>query len=164
MLVVYKSDPLPQDLDSDFAIRGCLFGGVKLAKNADPDKYVYSGCGTGLNMLIEFRLPDGSVVKNDIIFGDDMSSWVHIDNKGKYILILGKSLTQGLNNTMLIAETQYSINFTISHIKFLLSLHYNESNRMLFVNATKRNQLKVKYSEIKKYSLCLGNMSGEFFN
>ena len=54
---------------------------------------------------------------------------------------------------MLIAETQYSINFTISRIKFLLSLHYNESNRMLFVNATKKNQLKVKYSEIKKIFL-----------
>ena len=99
MLVVYKWDSLPRDLDSDFAIRGCLFGGVKLAKNAVPDKYVYSGCGIGLNMHIKLRLPDGSVVKNDIIFGDDMSSSVHIDNKGKYILILGKSLTQGLNNT-----------------------------------------------------------------
>ena len=25
-----------------------FFWGVKLAKNADPDKYVYSGCGIGL--------------------------------------------------------------------------------------------------------------------
>ena len=40
-----------------------------------------------------------------------MSSSVHIDNKGKNILILGKGPTQGLNHT-LVAETQYSINFT----------------------------------------------------
>ena len=39
-----------------------------------------------------------------------MRSSVHIDNEGKYILILGKGPTQGLNHT-LIAETQYSINF-----------------------------------------------------
>ena len=36
-----------------------------------------------------------------------MSSSVHIDNKGKDILILGKGPTQGLDNTALTAETQY---------------------------------------------------------
>ena len=40
-----------------------------------------------------------------------MSSSVHIDNKGKSILVLGKGKTQGLNHT-LAAGTQYSINFT----------------------------------------------------
>ena len=44
------------------------------------------------------------------------------------ILILGKGPTQGLNNTTLTAETQYSINFTISYRKFCLSQHYNGSN------------------------------------
>ena len=41
-----------------------------------------------------------------------MSSSVYIDNKGKDILILGKGPTQGLNDTTLTGETQYSINFT----------------------------------------------------
>ena len=39
-----------------------------------------------------------------------MRSSVHIDNEGKYILILGKGPTQRLNH-ILTAETQYSINF-----------------------------------------------------
>ena len=39
--------------------------------------------------------------KNVIIFGVDMSSSVHIDNKGKDILILGKGPTQGLHDTSL---------------------------------------------------------------
>ena len=77
----------------------------------------------------------------------------------KGILILG--LTQGLNHT-LTAETQYSINFTRPDTKYCLSLHYNGSNSLLFVNATKRYQFKAKDSEIKKYSLCLGNISGDF--
>ena len=34
--------------------------------------------------------------KNVIIFGADMSSSVHIDNKGKDILIFGEGPTQGL--------------------------------------------------------------------
>ena len=41
-----------------------------------------------------------------------MSSSVHIDNKKKDILILGKGPTQGLDDSMLTAEAQYSINFS----------------------------------------------------
>ena len=56
--------------------------------------------------------------KNDIIFGVDMSSSVHIDNINKNILILGKGPTQGLDNTTLTAEIEYSINFSRSQRKF----------------------------------------------
>ena len=41
----------------------------------------------------------------------------------------------------------------------MLSLHYNESNVFLFVNAVKLYQFKAKDSEIKPYSLYLGNIS-----
>ena len=40
-----------------------------------------------------------------------MSSSVHANNKNKDILILGKGQTQGLHNTRLKAEAEYSINF-----------------------------------------------------
>ena len=40
-----------------------------------------------------------------------MSSSVHIKNKKKDILILGEGPTQRLDDTMLTAEAQYSINF-----------------------------------------------------
>ena len=43
-----------------------------------------------------FTHPTGSFGNTAIIFGVDMSSSVYIDNKGKYILILGKGPTQGL--------------------------------------------------------------------
>ena len=56
-----------------------------------------------------------------------MSSSVHIDNKKKKILILGKGPTQGLEHT-LTAEKMYSINFTATKKKFCLSLHYNGAN------------------------------------
>ena len=48
---------------SDFTLKYCLFGGVKLAKNADPDKYIYSGYGIGFDFRSEFSLPDGGLVK-----------------------------------------------------------------------------------------------------
>ena len=90
-----------------------------------------------------------------------MSSSVHINNEGKDILILGKGTTKELNHT-LAAEIQYSINFARPGIKFCLSLHYNDGNSFLFVNATKIYQFKVKDSEIKKHPLCLGNISKDF--
>ena len=64
-----------------------------------------------------------------------MSSSIHIDNKKKDILILGRGPTQGLEST-LTAEKMYSINFTEKNKKFCLSLHYNGASSYLFVNGT----------------------------
>ena len=50
--------------------------------------------------------------KNVIIFGADLSSSVHIDNKFKYILMLDEGPTQGLDDTTLTAEARYLISFT----------------------------------------------------
>ena len=91
-----------------------------------------------------------------------MSSSVHIDNKGKDILILGEGPTQAMDDTTLTAEAIYSINFTQSNKRFVLSLHYNGGNSLLFVNATKIYQFKAKDSEMKDFALCLGNISKDF--
>ena len=91
-----------------------------------------------------------------------MSSSVHLDNKGKYILILVEGPTQGLDGTTFTAKAKYPISFTQSGKRFVLSLHYNGSNSFLFVNATKVYQSKAKNSEIKDYALCLGNVSKDF--
>ena len=91
-----------------------------------------------------------------------MSSSVHVDNKGKDILILGEGPTQGFDDTTLTAEAKYPINFTQAGKRFVLSLHYNGSNSILFANATKVYQFKVKKSEIKDYALCSGNVSRDF--
>ena len=74
--------------------------------------------------------------KNVIIFGADLSSSVHIDNKFKYILMLDEGPTQGLDDTTLTAEAKY-IDFTKSGRRLVLSLHHNGSNSFLSVNATK---------------------------
>ena len=91
-----------------------------------------------------------------------MRSSVHLDNKGKDILILDEGPTQGLDDTTLTAEAKYPINFTQSRKRFVLSLHYNGRNNFLFVNATIVYQFKAKNSEIKDYALCLGNISQYF--
>ena len=75
--------------------------------------------------------------KNAIIFGVDMSLSLHLDNKKKDILILGKGSTQGLNDAVLTGEAQYSINISRSNREFCLSLYYTGSNKFLFVYTTK---------------------------
>ena len=75
---------------------------------------------------------------------------------------MGKGQTKGLGNTSLTEITEYSINILRSERKFCLSFHYNGSNRFLFVNATIVHQFKAKDSEIKRYSLCLGNILKDF--
>ena len=77
----------------DYILKDFLFGAVKLTKNADLDKYKYSGYSIGFDLRSEFLLSDGSIGKNVIIVGDEMISSVHIDNKCKDVLILGEGPT-----------------------------------------------------------------------
>ena len=62
----------------------------------------------------------------------------------------------------LTAEAKYPINFTQPKERFVSSLHYNGINSFLFVKATKLYQFKPKNSEIKDYTLYLGNISKDF--
>ena len=70
--------------------------------------------------------------------------------------------TQGLDNTTLTADTEFSIKFFKNTKKICSSLHYNGSNSFLFPNAKDIYQFKAKNSEIKPYPLCLGNISKNF--
>ena len=91
----------------------CLFGAVKLTKNADIDNYKYSGYGIGFNRRGTFSFPSGGFSCNVIMFGVDMSSFVHVDNREKYILILSEGPTKGLDDTTLPAQKKYLNNFTV---------------------------------------------------
>ena len=61
-------------------LENCLFGAVTLTKNADIDKYRYSGYGIGFDKEGIFSFPGGGYGQNVIIFGLDMSFTTHIDN------------------------------------------------------------------------------------
>ena len=65
---------LTLNYDEDFTLENCLFGAVKLTKNADFDKYKYFRYGTGSDGKEVFSHSAGSFGINAIIFGVDMSS------------------------------------------------------------------------------------------
>ena len=77
----------------------CLFGAVKLTKNADPVKYSYSEYGIGFDIRGTLSLSYSKAFgKNETMFGVGKTSSQHANDRKKDILILGKVLTDGLNN------------------------------------------------------------------
>ena len=105
---------------NDPTLKNCLFGVVTLTKNVDIDKYGHSGYGIGFDRRSSVSFPGGGFGQNVLIFGADMSSSAHIDNKKKDILVIGKEPTQGLEHT-LTTKKMYSINFTVTKKKLCLS-------------------------------------------
>ena len=85
---------------NDPTLKNCLFGAVTLTKNANIDKYGYFGYGNGFDRKSSLPVPGGGLGQNILIFGADMSSSTHIDNKKKDISVLGKGPTQGLEHTL----------------------------------------------------------------
>ena len=147
--------------NNDPTLKNCLFGAVTLTKTTNADKYGYSNYGIGFDRRSDFSIPGDGFGQNVLIFGADMSSSAHIDNKKKDISVLGQGPTQGLEHK-LTAEKMNSINFTVTKKKFFLSLHYNGANSYLFVNGTEIYKFKAKDSEIVASPLCLGNISKDW--
>ena len=104
--------------DGDPKIKNCLSGAVALTKNADIEKYKYSSYGIGFDRRSSFSFTGGGFGQNVLIFGADMSTSIHIDNRKKDILVLGRGPTQGLEST-LTSEKMYLINFTVTKNKFV---------------------------------------------
>ena len=117
--IVYR---LRLRITSDIALENCLFGAVKLTKNIKIN--TYSGYGIALDSKGSFSHPSGRYGKNVIIFGADLSSSVHANNRANNILVLEKDFIQGINGTTIYAEKMYSTNFTVTNKKNCLSLRY----------------------------------------
>ena len=78
----------------------CLFGAFSITKNADIDKNRYPGYGIGFDKTNIYSV-DNRFGRNVIIFGVDMSSSVHIDNKKKDILNSRKRSNAGFRRAFI---------------------------------------------------------------
>ena len=147
---------------SDYpTLENCLFGAVTLTKNADIDKYWYSGYKIGFNRHGSYSFLGTGLGRNVIIFGVDMSSSTKIYNMKRNILILGKDPTQGLEHT-LSAEKIYSINFT-EHKKISVKVSIiMEQTVISLLMVKKSHKFKAKDSEIVAIPLCLGSISKDW--
>ena len=87
--ITYKT--LAKTINSEFTLRNCLFGAVKITNksNSDKDMWQYNGYGITFNSKGELTHPSGQgYAKNNIIFGVDSSSSIHSSNKTQNILVL----------------------------------------------------------------------------
>ena len=109
-------------LNTDATLNKSLLGSVRLTKNDDPDKKKSSCYGIGFDSHLEHLFTDVNMRRIVIIFGADMSSSLHVDNKNKDVLNLGEGTTKGLDDTILTAEAKHSVNFTQQNNRFLWSV------------------------------------------
>ena len=82
--------------------------------------------------------------RNVIVFGANLGSSTHANNKTKNVSVLGKDFIQGIEGITIYAEKMYSINFTVDNKKFCLSLHYNGDDSYLFVKGQKIYKFKAR--------------------
>ena len=87
-----------------------------------------------------------------------MSFSVHATNRVNNIYVMGKGLTQGINDTTIYAEKNFYTNFTDFSKKFMLSLHYNGDDGYLFVNGRQELKFKAKTDQLVQEKLCIGNL------
>ena len=97
----------------DPTLKNCLFGAVTLTKNVDIDQYRYSGYGIGFDWKSSFSFQGGGFGQEVLIFGADISSSAHIDNKKD----------RSRFRTYINCRKMYSINITATIKVFCLGLH-----------------------------------------
>ena len=82
LYISYTLGPQLRNVSTSLTLGNYLFGSVKLTKNADLVKYKYTAYGIEFDSPSEYLFTDRSYGKNVIIFATDMSSSVHVDNRG----------------------------------------------------------------------------------
>ena len=91
-----------------------------------------------------------------------MSFSQHTSNRANNVYVLGHQFIQGINGTTIYAEKLYSIDFTQSDKRFVLSLHYNGDNSYLFVNGVEQLKFKSKVSYLERNLFTLGKISSDW--
>ena len=129
--VVYRLTPYTKD--SSVTLQNCLFGAVKLTKNADIGKYKYSGYGIGFYSSGSFSHPSEGYGRNVIIFGADLNSSLHANNKTRSILVLGKDFIQGTDGTAIYTEKMYSTNYTADNKIVIIAIYLSMEKKLLIL-------------------------------
>ena len=103
LYIVYQLNTWPRYPTSNFTLKNCLFGSVRLTRNVDKSRLTYNGQGIAFdeNDLWSF---DNDSARNAVIFGVDVSSSSHTNNPKNNFLVLGERPTEGINSIIGTAE------------------------------------------------------------
>ena len=149
--IVYRLNPISSTRNTDYTIQNALFGAMKITKNSDYSKNIYSGYGlcfdeggTFTHTIREGNFDHTTAARNVIIFGVDMRFSVHATNRTNNIYVMGEAIVQGINDTTIYAEKNFYRNFTDPG------------------KSRKELKFKAKNNQIIDEKLCLGNLSCEW--
>ena len=105
LYIVFGVKSWPFYTENGFMLRNPFLEAVKSTKNSAPDKYCYSGYDISFDVRGTVSLVSGGGFgRKVVIFGVDMSASLHVGNRIRDILILGKGPNQGLGDTTLTVE------------------------------------------------------------
>ena len=94
-----------------FELKICFFGATSIVKNSDKEKLKYSSYWIAFDGAGSWNIGNG-FAKSVAIFGVDVSSLTHADNRKNNFVVLGESPTYGINGNFASPEKKVSINFS----------------------------------------------------
>ena len=92
LYIVYELNNWPHNLSSDFTIRNCSVGTVKLTGNTIKSKFIYNGPEITFDGAGSWRYGN-DFAENVIVFSLNNSSSIHTDNRKNSFLVIGEGLT-----------------------------------------------------------------------
>ena len=98
LYIVYELNTWLRNPINNFTIKNCLFGTVKLERNAIKSKFTYNGRGIAFDGEGSWSFGN-DFARNVVVFGVDNSSSSHTDNRKHNFLVLGEGPTQGIDDS-----------------------------------------------------------------
>ena len=96
LYIVYEFNTKPHNPANSFSLKDCLFGTVKLTKNADKSKFTYNGRGIAFDGKGSWSFSNG-FARNVTTFVVDNTSSSHTDIQKSNFLIVSEGPTEGIN-------------------------------------------------------------------
>ena len=126
LYIVYEFNTKPHNPANSFSLKDCLFGTVKLTKNADKSKFTYNGRGIAFDGKGSWSFSNG-FARNVTTFVVDNTSSSHTDIQKSNFLIVSEGINIGT------AEKNLALK---KKTKFSLSLHYSGYENCIYVHKT----------------------------
>ena len=140
--IVCELNNWPRNPTYNFPPKNCLFGRVKLVKNAVKSKVIYDGRPITFDGESSYSFGN-DFDRNVVIFVVDNSSSSHTKNRKNNFLVFGEGPADVINDSTDAAKKKVRINLSKANKNFCISLHNNDDESYLNVNKT----------EIYKYKL-----------
>ena len=137
--IVYKLNTISSTRNTGFTIQNALLGALKIPEDpSDSSNDKYSGYGICFDEGSDFSIGNITNSKNVIIFGCDLISSSHANNRPNNIYVWGEEFIQGINGTTIYAEKITNI-ILQNQIKNLFCLYITMVTILIYLLMVEKN-------------------------